>query len=126
MDTRIKDICSIALAGALLFNISFAVGKEKPFTPMAVYGEGTASCGSYVESKNDEIQRYIYLVWLNGYLTAFNQYQSSKLKIFNGSHDIKKGLDSPALMLWLENYCRENPLDTFVRAVMMLRNELKK
>lgn len=93
---------------------------------MATYGEGNASCGKYVESKNDEIQRYIYLVWLNGYLTAFNQYQSNKLKIFNGSHDVKRGLDLEALMLWLENYCRENPLDPYLKAIMMLRDELLK
>lgn len=93
---------------------------------MAVYGEGITSCGSYVESKNNETQRYIYLAWLNGYLSAYNQYQSSKLKKFNGSHDVKRGLDPQALMLWLENYCRENPLDTFIRAVIMLRDELLK
>jgi hypothetical protein len=31
---------------------------------------------------------------------------------------------SPSRMAWLENYCRKNPLDTFVDALVALRKDL--
>jgi hypothetical protein len=109
----------------LLFNTSKSLGKEPSSSPIAAYGEATASCGSFVESKQNENQRYIYLAWLNGYLTAVNKYHGD-VKSYNGLRDIKAGRDRQALLLWLENYCRENPLDNFARAVFMLQHELQK
>lgn len=126
MNTRIKAICSIALAGALLFTTSTVVAKEKQVFPLAAYGEGGASCGSYVESKQDQTERYFYFAWVNGFLTGVNRYQKSEVKIFNGLYDVKRGRDDEALMLWLDNYCNKNPLDSFFRAVIMLKDELQK
>lgn len=125
MNTNKKAQLSIVFTATLLLNATQSFGKEASGSPIAAYGEATTSCGSFVESKQNETQRYIYLAWLNGYLTGVNKYQSG-LKTYNGLHDIKAGRDPQALMLWLENYCRENPLDNFARAVFMLQNELQK
>ena len=125
MNTNKKILVSTAVTVILLFNTSQAIGKESSAGPIGAYGEATASCGSFVESKQNETQRYIYLAWVNGYLTAVNKYQSG-IKNYNGLRDIKAGRDSQALMLWLDNYCRENPLDNFFRAVLMLQHDLQK
>lgn len=124
MNTK-KTLFSIAVTATLFFDASQALGKETSAGPITVYGEATASCGSFVESKQNETQRYVYLAWLNGYLTGVNKYDSG-VKAYNGSRDVKMGRDPQALMLWLENHCRNNPLDTFMQAVLLLQNELQK
>lgn len=125
MNTNQRILVSAAVTVIFLFSTSRANGKESSASPIAIYGEATVSCGSFVESKQDETQRYIYLAWLNGYLTAVNKYQSA-VNNYNGFRDIKTGRDSQALMLWLDNYCRENPLDNFFKAVLMLQHDLQK
>lgn len=109
----------------MLLHFSPVYGKGVEPLPIAAYGEAIASCGSFIESKENETQRYVYLVWLNGYLTAVNKYQNG-VKVFNGLRDIKSGRDTQALMLWLENYCKQNPLDSYFRAVVLLQQELQK
>lgn len=125
MNKNKKTLFSIAFTATVSLNATPSFGKEASGSPIAAYGEATASCGSFVESKQNETQRYIYLAWLNGYLTGANKYQSG-VKTYDGLRDIKAGRDPQALMLWLDNYCRENPLDNFARAVFMLQNELQK
>ncbi len=108
-----------------LLNTPEAISKDSSATPIAGYGEASVSCGSFVESKHNETQRYIYLTWINGYLTAVNKYQND-VKIYNENRDIKAGRDPQALMLWLDNYCQENPLDNFYQAVLKLQHVLQK
>ena len=125
MNKNQRAIFSVAIAVVLLLNTAQTLGKESSPSPSAAYGEATTSCASFVESKQNETQRYIHLAWLNGYLTAVNRYQNG-VKNHNGLRDIKAGRDTQALMFWLDKYCNENPLDTFARAVFMLQNELQK
>ena len=125
MKTKPNGLLLAAVTAMLLLTSSQTLAGEPSASPIAAYGEATSSCGSFVESRQNETQRYIYLAWLNGYLTAVNKYQSG-IRYYDALGDIKAGRDSQALMLWLENYCRENPLDSFFRAVLMLQNELQR
>jgi hypothetical protein len=64
------------------------------------YGIGMKSCGHWVQVRNqgnfyDEAQ------WVLGYLTAAGYYQSIKLKT----------IDSAAVLTFMDNYCREKPLE---------------
>ncbi len=38
--------------------------------------------------------------------------------------DMLAGSDAEGAMLWVENYCRNHPLDTFFDATLALRREL--
>ena len=119
-----KNLLLVTITTVFTFASYQIHAKELSTTPIMAYGEATSSCGSFVESKQNDSQRYIYLAWLNGYLTAINMHDGSRL--YNGSRDIKAGRDPQALMLWLENYCHANPLDSFFQAVTKLQQELQK
>jgi hypothetical protein len=58
-----------------------------------------------------------YTTWSAGYLTAFNLRTP-------GTYDILGNTDINGAMLWLENYCRNNPLERFATAWNELFNEL--
>jgi hypothetical protein len=58
-----------------------------------------------------------YVTWLSGYLTAYNVLRPH-------TYDITGGADVPSLMLWLENYCKTNPLANFVDATNALTQQL--
>ena len=89
------------------------------------YGYGAETCGHYVSTREgfrkgsagDRVEVLMYLSWLDGFATARSVQQS---------RDVFKGKDSDAIALWLENYCRENPLDSFLLASWKLLTALEK
>ena len=80
------------------------------------------SCGQYVAAR-DEARRgnhhaaNLYINWMAGYLTAYNIEKPD-------TYDIAGQTDREAMLLWLENHCKENPLRTFSSAMALLMNEL--
>ena len=85
--------------------------------------DGTiGSCGTYVVAR-DEGRRGDYRkvndhsAWLMGYLTGYNARTSD-------TYDIMGNKDLQSLLLWLENYCKQHPLDSFAVAVNFLIIEL--
>lgn len=86
------------------------------------YGSGTQPCETYVtardDSRNGEVRiELVFLTWLNGFLSAHNYYVTN-------TYDIKGTADNEALLVWLENYCKQNPLKSFSSAVAALTDEL--
>jgi len=87
------------------------------------YGYGTQTCGHYVSAREgyrkgsagDRFEVLMYLSWLDGFATAVSAKQFQ---------DVLKGKDSYAIALWLENYCKENPLDSFLMASSKLLTAL--
>jgi hypothetical protein len=79
------------------------------------YGYGAETCGHYVSAREgfrqgsakDRFEVLMYLSWLDGFATAMSAKQSK---------DVFKGKDFDAIAVWLETYCRENPLDSFLIA----------
>jgi hypothetical protein len=55
--------------------------------------------------------------WVNGYITAYNL-------LSNDTYDIRGGTDIDSLMLWLDNHCRQHPLDSLSAAMRVLVDEL--
>ncbi|MDH3309572.1 MAG: HdeA family protein [Gammaproteobacteria bacterium] len=86
------------------------------------YGSGTQSCETYVKAREDsrngeERIELVFLTWLNGFLSAHNYYVTN-------TYDIKGTTDNEALLVWLENYCKQNPRKSFSSAVAALADEL--
>ena len=94
---------------------AFSVNGDK--VGFVVRGSGTTSCGKFVEifQRGDHLQDSS---WLNGYLTAINRY------IDTGVRDIAGDADRAALMLWIYNYCNNNPLDAVSDAAHQLFRHL--
>ncbi len=80
------------------------------------------SCGQYITAR-DEGRRSKYrkenrhIGWIFGYLTAYNR-QTPDTWDIGGQTDISE------ILLWLENYCKRNPLDEFAEAMGSLTDEL--
>lgn len=87
------------------------------------YGYGNQTCGHYVSaregsrkgSSGDRVEVLMYLSWFSGFATSISARRSE---------DVLQGKDSDAIALWLENYCRENPLDSFLAASSKLLTAL--
>jgi hypothetical protein len=80
------------------------------------------SCASYVASRDSDrrgnhVPLNAHTAWLFGYITAINRLQAD-------TWDIQGGQDLEAILLWLENYCKKNPLERFAGAVAVLTVEL--
>ena len=79
-----------------------------------VRGIGTDTCGQYI--KANVTQKNWYLMWYTGYISGVNA-------SLPGKYDHSNKIDIDSLDLWLENYCKNNPLETFERAVASLLKE---
>ena len=87
---------------------------------LAVAGAGAASCGKFI-AVNDESSRRLFFMWAQGFLTGLNMqhiFEQSNL----GSTDLQ---DHNGQKLWLENFCRENPLESYWIAVTTLWQTLR-
>jgi hypothetical protein len=65
---------------------------------------GKYDCGQWFNSPTRENAK----TWLNGYLTGANEAWT----VFGPSKDPLRAVSPPQAWLWMDNYCRENPLET--------------
>lgn len=75
---------------------------------------GDGSCGEWVEARTES-----HIHWLNGYLSGIN---SGK----GGRTDMLKGVTPSSVSVWMDNYCRSNPLERVSQAANLLASELLK
>jgi hypothetical protein len=57
------------------------------------------------------------ITWMSGYITHYNF-------ITPDTYDIVVNTDFQSIYLWLDNYCRDNPLDNLAYAMNALTAEL--
>jgi hypothetical protein len=63
---------------------------------------GASSCGDWVAERDKKsIGTFGNEAWLLGYLSGIATVTNTSFL---------KGTDNPSLFLWMDNYCRENPL----------------
>ena len=77
---------------------------------------GQESCGKYL--KSDKQTKLYFKGWLNGFLSAYNQYQYSGI-------NVAASVDSESIDIWLVKYCQENPLSSYYQASQSLIKELE-
>ncbi|UZE04695.1 hypothetical protein [Pseudomonas corrugata] len=76
------------------------------------YGYGSLGCGKFIAATDEKRAGFpqttnLYMAWLSG----FASYASAVSEA-----DFFDGTDSDSVQLWLENYCRANPLKPFSMA----------
>jgi hypothetical protein len=82
------------------------------------FGAGGHSCGTWLETRqNQDAARVGRESWVLGYVSGAN---SSK-----DGDDFLVEPDAQAIFAWLDNYCRQHPLERLVKASSMLIDELK-
>lgn len=87
---------------------------------------GLSSCGAWTavgyasrlkEATQDSIDRLVKESWIVGYLSG----------IASGTNkDFIRGTDNPSILLWVDNYCRANPLKDLGDAGSQLARDLIK
>jgi len=116
VNIKMRYLAAIAVGMLMAANIA-----AQDNGPMALVGVGARSCGKFVaETKDDENIRAAYFFWAQGFLSGLNQ---KYLVRFESSTDLA---DHNALRLWVENYCEENPLDSYYVATFKLWHELRR
>jgi hypothetical protein len=108
-DHQVADGMRVAVRAA-------ALAADKPFT---MFGYATESCGKWVKSADNAGQRALYISWVTGFVSGYN---------FGNPHNqvnLGRMPDNETLTLYIDNFCRENPLNNFVVAAPMLVQELR-
>lgn len=99
--------------------IAIAIGFST--NSYAVMTRGYASCGQWVTSRADEDKHWAtvgaFTSWELGFLSGMALITQD---------DILKNVDAASVQLWLDNYCKEHPLDSTYEAGQHLFAELKK
>lgn len=103
----------VAVSVASVWSFSASAGDD----PIPVFSFADTSCGAWVRSQQDEIGRGQYLFWFRGFASGYN-YGSETKQIPLGAMP-----DQQTLSLYIDKYCRENPLHPFVGAAFELVKE---
>lgn len=90
-----------------------------------VAGAGNSSCGDVVQAHVDQpITKAValgYMGWVQGYLSATNFDLRFKL------HGAEFAIPSPAAIgVYIDKYCRDNPLDSLQQSAAALAEDLQK
>lgn len=89
-------------------NISYSADKDGKF---AIKGIGNSTCDNFIKlSEQDSLNKFLYIGWINGYLTAQNQH-------LNSTFDLTSWETIQTLGGYLRNYCKKNPGTSFYIAV---------
>jgi hypothetical protein len=79
---------------------------------------GAYDCGEWVAREKNRFSEDRANTWLAGFMTGLN---------FDGKgRDSLRKVSAEQIYLWMDNYCKANPLSTTVTGGQLLMNELNK
>jgi len=102
--------------------IVFAIGFCTNSNATGITYSGSASCRDWVQNRTGGGDAKLLLstaqeFWLLGYLSG----------VANGlGVDFMRTANAASIELWMDNYCRNNPLDNVADGAVKLARELKK
>jgi hypothetical protein len=101
-----KQVYGAALALAavgLIANVAWAANGVR-----TIYGAGTATCGEWQQQRSSGSKHLVVQLeaWIDGFLSGYN-FKS------DATDFLATRPDGPAVAYyaWIDNYCRQNPLD---------------
>jgi hypothetical protein len=104
----------VLIALALIGSIELAGAADSTGKYMLL----AESCGTYVRDyARGGAQRVESEAWIQGYVSAYN-------RLMADTYDIRGTTDMPSMMLWLNNYCHKQPLESLEDAMQSLIFEL--
>ena len=74
---------------------------------LALQSRGEQSCGEWIKERNAKGASY-ERAWLLGYLSGL--VAALNKDFFGGTNTPFNSLDNESIYLWMDNYCRANPL----------------
>ena len=128
-----KRISKWLVALAVVFSISgtFAsAAKSQDITLQVPTHNGIhIGCGSWLEARTERsrsnsrtllLRESVYREWVFGFLSGVAWWKSG-----DDTSDLLRGTERAGMLLWLDNYCRVNPLHDMPRAVIELVSHLE-
>ena len=103
-----------ALVLAMAFHQVYAANDKDEYV---IHGHGKHSCDEFVNHKSSLFTQTYYFVWLQGYVSHYN-------KVTAETVDIWQDMDFNGAILWIENFCRNHPLEDVHAAAIALIDEL--
>jgi len=111
------------LCGACLLLVAYAAGaadENGQYATLAATNEST--CGTFLSARDEAhrgqfARQNMYKSWLMGFVTGYDFGAPD-------TYDIAPAMDLDAMMLWVENYCRRNPLASFAQSAGALATQL--
>jgi hypothetical protein len=86
-------------------------------------GAGLKSCGTWTKERSEAGPgKYNSAAWVQGYITAFNYWNAGP----KDTNHITEGIDLHGILAWIDNYCRDNPLEDVAGATANLLTDLRK
>ena len=85
----------------------------------AMHSFSKISCGQWTESQKEMWLRQTYIYWFRGFVSGYN-FGSEKYEVTLGRLP-----DNPTVALYIDKFCRENPLRDFIEAAPPLVQELR-
>ena len=78
----------------------------------AVFGLGTKQCDEFVSTYDNKALRLFYLTWVEGYETAYEQFNQVSLS--------NRKLPTASKIAWVFDYCSNNPNEDVATAAYEL------
>ena len=100
------------VTGSLLFVLTARIDAQG----LGVLGQGNVSCSSWLENHTSNDAR---TAWILGFVTAFNQYSSSK------PSDVSQGTTAEEMVLFITKYCGNHPTDNLYQASAALVDQFR-
>jgi len=119
MNIKMQYLTIIA-AGMLITSDTATADEDKKIRAVAGAGAST-SCGKFLEQskEHDLVMPLVYFSWTQGYLSGLNAVYVL------GLGEITDLSDVAGQKLWLQNYCKENPLKSYHTAAWTLWRTLR-
>lgn len=92
----------------------FGLYSEAALAQRHWYGAGGDSCGRWLAARARS-DWFSYTNWVFGFVSAANLYERRPLR----------ETDAEAMKVWLDEYCRKNPLEPLSGAALKLVEELR-
>ena len=115
-DMTITSRLCLALVTVLAVLLPQSAGGDEN-APFAMLSFENTSCGGWAQSESQPATRQVYLYWFRGFVSGYN-FGSSAYEVSLSSMP-----DNATLALYIDKYCRDNPLLPFTGAALSLVRE---
>jgi hypothetical protein len=107
----------LGVSALCVVNFSTAVAQDAP--DIAIFSFEDISCAAWTRSRGDELLRAQYGTWFRGFVSGYN--------FGNPANQVLLGAmpDPPAVAAYIDRFCRDNPLLTFVAGAVPLVQEIR-
>jgi len=109
---------SMCLRQSIFVTLFYASTALAEGPAIAVFSYEDSSCGTWVKSADVTWARAQYDSWFRGFVSGYN-YGNPNNQVALGQMP-----NSQTIHLFIDKYCRDNPLNTFVSAAFKLIEEL--